>query len=49
LGDAIGAGGGTQKASRVRLRSVWTKFRELAPVLKSTGASLKVKRKEYKA
>jgi len=31
------------------VRSAWAKFRELAPVLTSKGASLKVKGKVYKA
>ena len=49
LGDTIGAGGGAGEASRARVRSAWAKFRELAPVLTSRGASLKVKGKVYKA
>src|SRR5258706_73242 len=33
----------------MRVRYAWTKFRELAPVLTSTAASLKVKGKVYRA
>jgi hypothetical protein len=32
-----------------RVRSAWAKFRELAPILTSRGASLKIKGKVYKA
>jgi len=42
LGDLIGAGGGAEKAPRARVRCAWTKFMELAPVLTSRGASVKV-------
>jgi hypothetical protein len=49
LGDMIGAGGGAEAASRARVRCAWAKFRELAPVLTSRGASLKVKGKVYRA
>lgn len=49
LGDIIGAGGGAGEAYRARVRSAWAKFRELAPILTSRGASLKVKGKVYKA
>src|SRR5664279_5084342 len=45
----IGAGGGAEDASRVRTRCAWLKFRELAPILTSRGASLAVKGKVYKA
>jgi len=38
----IGAGGGAKEASSARVRRAWAKFRELAPVLTSRGASLKV-------
>jgi len=38
-----------EEASRVRVRSAWAKFRELAPVLTCKGASMKVKREVYKA
>ena len=48
LGDVIGAGGGAGEASIARVRSAWAKFRELAPILTSRGASLKVKGKVYK-
>src|SRR5258706_11383195 len=49
LGDMIGAGGGVEEASRMRVRCAWAKFRELAPILTSRGASLKVKGKVYRA
>jgi hypothetical protein len=49
LGDVVGAGGGAEEASRARVRSAWAKFRELAPILTSRGASLKIKGKVYKA
>ena len=49
LGDMIGAGGGVEEASRARVRCAWAKFRELAPILTSRGASLVVKGKVYKA
>jgi hypothetical protein len=49
LGDMIGAGGGAKEASRARVRCAWAKFRELAPILTSRGASLVVKGKVYKA
>src|SRR5664279_901543 len=45
----IGAGGGAEDASMVRTRCAWAKFRELAPILTSRGASLAVKGKIYKA
>ena len=48
LGDMIGAGGGAGEATRVRVRCGWSKFRQLAPVLTSRGASLKVKGKVYR-
>ena len=49
LGDMIGAGGGAEEASRARVRCAWAKFRELAPILTSRGASLKVKGKVFRA
>ena len=49
LGDMIGAGGGAGEASRARVRSAWAKFRELAPILTSRGASLRVKGRVYAA
>jgi len=39
LRDLIDASGGAEEASRVRVRCAWAKFRELAPVLTSRGAS----------
>jgi hypothetical protein len=49
LGDMIAAGGGAEEASRARVRCAWAKFRELAPILTSRGASFKVKGRVYKA
>jgi len=40
LGDLIGAGGGAEEASRARVRCALANFRELAPVLTSSVASL---------
>ena len=48
LGDTIAAGGGAGEASRARVRCAWAKFRELAPILTSRGASLRVKGRVYK-
>ena len=36
---------GAEEAATARVRCAWSKFRELAPVLTSRGASLKVKGK----
>lgn len=49
LGDMMEAGGGVGWASRCRVRSAWSKFRELAPLLAKRGASLNVKGKLYSA
>ena len=49
LGDTIAAGGGAEVASRARVRCAWAKFRELAPILTSRGASLKVKGQVYRS
>ena len=49
LGSMIAAGGGAGEASRARVRCAWAKFRELAPILTSRGASLKVKGQVYRA
>lgn len=49
LGDMIGVGGGADEASRARIRCAWAKFNELAPILTSKGASLRMKGKIYKA
>ena len=49
LGELIGAGGRAEEASRSRARCAWAKFKDLAPVLTSRGASLKVKGKVYRA
>jgi hypothetical protein len=40
-GDMKGSSGGAEEASRARC--AWGKFRELAPILTSKGASVKVK------
>ena len=39
LGDMIGAGGGVEAATRERVRSAWTKFQELSPILTVRDAS----------
>ena len=49
LGDMIGAGGGAGEASRARVRCAWAKFRELAPILTSRGASQEAEGKVNKA
>ena len=49
LGDMIAAGGGAEEASRARVRCAWAKFKELAPILTSRGASLKVKGRVYRS
>jgi len=41
-------GGGAEEAARARVRFAWAKFRELAPILTSRGASLNVKGKVYR-
>jgi len=45
----IAPGGEAEEASRARVRCEWAKFRDLAPILTSRGASFKVKGKIYKA
>src|SRR5437867_2853846 len=47
LGDVIGKGGGAEEASRARVRCAWG--RDLRGLLTARGASLKVKRKMYRA
>ena len=49
LGDMIGAGGGSEEASRARVKSAWCKFRQLAQILTKRGASLLMKGKLYSA
>ena len=49
LGDMIAAGDGAGEASRARVRSDSPKFKELALILTSRGASLKVKDRVYRA
>ena len=48
LGDVLSAGGGAEEASRARVRCAWGKFNELAPIITSRGASLKLKGKIYR-
>jgi hypothetical protein len=49
LGDMIGAGGGAELASIVRVRCAWGKFWELSGFLMGRGVPLKIKGKIYKA
>ena len=49
LGDLIGAGGGADLASIVRVRCAWGKFWELSGFLIGRGVSLRLKEKIYKA
>src|SRR5579864_6847988 len=49
LGDVIGDGGGAEEATRARVKCAWSKFKELAPILTTRGASLKLKGKIYRA
>jgi hypothetical protein len=48
LGDMLGVGGGAEEASRTRVKCAWGKFMELAPLLTTRGASLKLKGKIYR-
>jgi len=48
LGDVIAQGGGVEGATRHRVKCAWGKFRELAPILTSRGAPLKLKGKIYR-
>src|SRR6185436_17729574 len=45
----IGAGGDADDAVRARVRSAWSKFRQLVPILTPRRISLKLKGKIYKA
>ena len=47
IGDAID--GGAEEATRARVKCAWSKFMELAPILTTRGASLKLKGKMYRA
>jgi len=47
LEHLIGAGGGAKEAATARVRCAWATFRELAQVLTSRRASLKMKGKVY--
>src|SRR3989441_11603408 len=49
LDDVIGKGGGSEEASRPRVRYAWRKFRDLRMLLTARGASLRVKGKIYRA
>jgi len=49
LGDMIGDGGGAEEASRVRVQCAWGKFRAIAPILTTRGASLKIKGTIYRS
>ena len=49
MGDAIEDGGGAEEATRARVKCAWSKFKELAPILTTRGASLKLKGKIYRA
>src|SRR2546425_5032911 len=49
LGDVIGKGGGSEEASRARVRCAWRKFRNLGMLLTAREASLRVKGKIYRA
>jgi hypothetical protein len=45
----LSCGGGAGEASRVRVRCVWKKFRQLSPTLIARGTSLKLKGNIYSA
>ena len=49
LGDATGDGGGAEEATRARVKCACGKFMELAPILTTRGASLKLKVQIYTA
>ncbi|MBJ3201397.1 hypothetical protein JGB54_23255, partial [Salmonella enterica subsp. enterica serovar Agona] len=49
LGDMVSADGGADLAVTARVRSAWKKFKELAPILTSKGASLRLKGKIYQS
>ena len=49
LGDMLGIGGGAEEASRNRVKCAWGKFLDLAPILTTKGASLKLKGRLYRA
>jgi hypothetical protein len=48
LGDMIGSGVGADEASRMSVKCVWGKFRELTHIVKARRASLKLKGKVYR-
>jgi len=43
LGDIIGAGGGSEEASRTRVKLAWGSFRDLAPIIMTCVALLVLK------
>ena len=45
LGGTLGSSGGAGKASRMRVKCAWQKFRELSPILTTRGASPTLKGK----
>ena len=49
IGDTIGARGGAEDSITGRIRSGWSKFRELVPLLASKGLSLASKGRLYQA
>jgi len=56
LGDTFGAGGGADEAgggadeaARARVQCAWTKFKELSPILTTSGALYHIKGKTFRA
>jgi hypothetical protein len=49
LGYVIGDRGGAKEARTARVKCAWSKFVELAPILTTSGSSLKLKSKIYRA
>ena len=47
LGDMLSKEGGAELVVVTRIRGAWKKFRELAPIVTSKGASLVVKERVY--
>ena len=47
LREMIVSGSGAEEAARTRVRCAWRKFHELAPIITSRSASLKLKGKVY--
>ena len=48
LGDTLGIGG-VDEAARARVRCAWAKFKELSPILTTSGASYHIKEKIFRA